>query len=433
MSFIYDWGLPAINVPPPASRDGYGPNPAPLPWNSLQFSPIGLYDLRRRLGVLPREPGIFQRYQSRFIASDLAWFVADASVDNKHIPPTPNSFFPEFNTLRDTVPTGPTGAEARKSLNKQIGRLVFDMATCWDRLFGGTTMILHIEGTTVPNTPPLPQYLRCATYLPPSFIADNPASHASIARIAQLFIESVGVPTVQKWRNNANRRGWPLTQPGPVPMPNTNSPILIPQPDHGTTHYKFKGRPIGGLDTILPPVLPVVIIPDEDDFDDAIMDAMERAGYAEAEALEYLRRIEELEAQEAILIERVASLEDLTDSLHAQLSTLTRPTRGFKVRLTSPHAPPSFHSAARSQPATPTRVQPSTSRRPPPPHDNENADMETFIMDPNNGLEDHAGSIRLLIRLAHAAKWYEELLDLGIEPAMASAIVDVAAANGFGQ
>jgi hypothetical protein len=64
-------------------------------------------------------------------------------------------------------------------------------------------MVLHIEGTTAPNTPTAPEYLLAAVCLPPFFLANHPTSHPAIARIAQTFIESVGVPTVQDWYNNA--------------------------------------------------------------------------------------------------------------------------------------------------------------------------------------------------------------------------------------
>ncbi|KAJ7257421.1 hypothetical protein C8J57DRAFT_1235139 [Mycena rebaudengoi] len=114
-------------------------------------------------------------------------------------------------------------------------------ATLWDRLFGGTTLILHVDGTTVPNTPPLPEYLSCSMYLPPLFVADHPSHHAAIARIAQLFIESVGVPTVERWRRNANLRGWSLSQTGPVPRENSPGSILIPDPQPHSASYTVLG------------------------------------------------------------------------------------------------------------------------------------------------------------------------------------------------
>jgi hypothetical protein len=203
-------------------------------------------------------------------------------------------------------------------------------------------MVLHVEGTTVPNTPTEPQYLRATTYLPPSFIAAHPASHAGIARIAQIFLESIGVPNVQQWRNNAMLMGWTLTQHGPGASPNGLSPDLIPPPQQpGFAHYKFLGRPIGQLDTLLSampttppgpvhvnPTMPLVFIDDEDNednedevFDDAttrLINALER------ESAQRLDQIHQLEQQIDILIARVAAAEALSNDLEGQLLTVRR-------------------------------------------------------------------------------------------------------------
>jgi hypothetical protein len=169
-------------------------------------------------------------------------------------------------------------------------------------------MIMHINGTMVPNTPSQPQFLRCSAYLPPSFLADNPASHGPIAKIVQSFIESVGIPTVQQWRNNATHRGWSLTQSGPGARPNPTSSVLVPAPSRpDSAHYKFNGRPFGVLDDLLATMAPAhgpIIIPD-DEYDDITMElnaAVERLGCAEA-------RIRELEEQGDILVSQVAALE----------------------------------------------------------------------------------------------------------------------------
>ncbi|KAJ7142729.1 hypothetical protein C8R44DRAFT_974318 [Mycena epipterygia] len=457
MSLNYNWQTPGVDYPPPAPRDGYGPNLLPIAWDRLKFGPIGLYDLRRRIGAMPTEPGVFQQYRSRFLAANIAWFAAGASTDGKHIQARPDQFFPEFNTLRDSVPIGPTGGVARKKLNEQMRQLIFDLATCWDRVFGGTTMIMHIEGTTVPNTPPLPQYLRSSTYLPPSFIAENPASHAPIARIAQLFIEAVGVPTVQSWRHKANRRGWPLTQDGPTPRANNNSPILIPQPAPDSAHYKFNGRPVGAIDTLVPLTLALVVIPDDNELEEdtaGMLDAIDRAEYAEAQASEYLRRIDELEAQEVILVGRVVALEDITDDLQLRLtrsieantilrghvnvtaprSTAARPVRAQPFS-TPVHSSPSagsprrVHGAARGPPPySPSPFHPSTSRTLAPlvatnTDDGQPLDMDTYLT--SYGMEQHITSMHLVVRICNPAKWYEEMLNLGIPGDVASGLVDV--------
>jgi hypothetical protein len=118
-------------------------------------------------------------------------------------------------------------------------------ATVWDRAFGGSTMILHIDGTTQPNTPVQPEYMKAHVYLPPSFIAENPHTHNTIARLVQTFIEEVGVPTIARWKRAATALGWKLLQPGRPTAPNSSSLPLIPS--SASSHYVFPGRPYGSL------------------------------------------------------------------------------------------------------------------------------------------------------------------------------------------
>ncbi|KAJ6620182.1 hypothetical protein B0H10DRAFT_1102569 [Mycena sp. CBHHK59/15] len=199
----------------------------------------------------------------RFLASDVAWFAGGTSTDGRHLT---DGFHWEFVELRQMLPVG--SYEARKHLNLRIQHTVFDLATLWDRSFGGSTIVLHVEGTTVPNTPVLPEYLRCTAYLPPSFLAQNPASHGPMAHIAQTFIESVGVPTVNQWVRNARAHGWSLTQSNTAraPLPNPASTTLIPAPDAAdSVHYKFFGCPVGDLDGIIGTAASSpVVIPDDD-------------------------------------------------------------------------------------------------------------------------------------------------------------------------
>ena len=59
------------SVPTPPGAD------TPIPdWSLLKFNPLGIYNLRRHLGVVSDQPGLFKRYQDRFLASDIAWFAA---------------------------------------------------------------------------------------------------------------------------------------------------------------------------------------------------------------------------------------------------------------------------------------------------------------------------------------------------------------------
>lgn len=105
---------------PPSAR------PMPLAWDQLKFNPLGLFDLRRRLGVLPSQPNIFATFRDRFIASDIAWLATGIAGDGAHRVPA-DTFHPQFLEIRNEYPIGSAGLTRRKDLESQIRRLIFDL------------------------------------------------------------------------------------------------------------------------------------------------------------------------------------------------------------------------------------------------------------------------------------------------------------------
>ncbi|KAK7052793.1 hypothetical protein R3P38DRAFT_2503193 [Favolaschia claudopus] len=381
------------------------------------------------------------------------------SRDGKHIPTRPG-FHRQLTTLRDALPSGIMGNTARKALGGELKDTIFDAATLWDRAYGSTTMILHVEGTTIPNTPSDPQHLRASVYLPPRFVQAHQATHPAIARIVQLFIEELGVATVQQWKADAQHQGWSMTQGGYGAAHNPHTSVLVPNPEPNSSHYNFYGRPPGVLDNLLhtapaPPAPPapapaVVVIEDDDDddeqFDDAtinIMDALERAAYAESRVQELERQVDHLEAQLAAAERRTTRLQDQVQS------------RGmFSSGTPAPGTPPRSQAALRAQlprtpvrSMTPSRSEPiASSSRAPPPYSPSHARsplaatasndshfprhlvprLNNFVRD--NGLEEFAISISMALTQNHAAKWYEELCALGIDAGAVSVLLaDLAA------
>lgn len=116
-------------------------------------------------------------------------------------------------------------------------------ATLLDRASGGTTLILHTKGTTVPGSPHQPEFLKADAYFPPAFLADHPACRPALLRIAQEFIEHIGVPTVIDWNRRA--RGhlkWAFSGTHATP-PSNPAMTDVPLPNHGTSHFVFLGQP----------------------------------------------------------------------------------------------------------------------------------------------------------------------------------------------
>ncbi|KAF7371856.1 hypothetical protein MVEN_00042500 [Mycena venus] len=252
----WNWRVSGVNLPPPNSRTL---DPLNLrPYDELGFDPTSAYDLRRHLGVRTDEPGRLMASIDKFLASDIAWLASGASNDGQH--QVEDRFFDEFDHLRQATLTGNTGATDRKAFIEQGRRLIYDLATKIDRAIGSTTMVLTMEGTTIPGTPTRPEYLKAHAHLPPCFLTQNPSSKHQVATIVQLFIEHIGVPTVATWERRA-RTLWslPVGSVNVTRASNRYTP-LIPTPSPSTsTHYLFRGREAvwqpPAPDTVVAPML----------------------------------------------------------------------------------------------------------------------------------------------------------------------------------
>ena len=112
----------------------------------------------------------------------------------------------------------------------------------YDRLTGGTTIIISSSGTMIPGSPTRPEYLKASIYLPPAFVSHHPDLHSHIIDIVQHYIETVGVRTITMWTQRAwLDLGYSLMQVGNLQQnPHINA---IPTPDYNSAHYMFLGQP----------------------------------------------------------------------------------------------------------------------------------------------------------------------------------------------
>ncbi|KAF7371509.1 hypothetical protein MVEN_00005700 [Mycena venus] len=428
--------LEAAGVYPPPLPSGQTLSPVPCSFNLLRLNPIGLFDLRRLQGTLPHHSGIFSTYRRNFDASDIAWLVHGCHTDGRHNPGA-NQFFPEFHELRDSLPIGDLGSGPRKALRTKVLELLFDCATALDRHWGGSTIVFHAQGTVVPGTPVLPEFLRASAYLPRALVDRDTTTHGPIAQMAQLFIEAVAVPTVAAWTDNARHLGWPLDQGGSiVPRANPTSNVLVPRPvAFNSSQYVFRGRQSSALDTLLGAPVQVFNIPDDDEDYEAAL-----ASLAEQEV-----EIRNLKAERNTLQARVAELER---------QVLVSRTRGTPTSLrVQPAAVPTFTpprrlAATTSQPIasssrTPTDRMPASSRatsRAPPPYaiatspslDNQ-AGISVRVINRAIGshdLNNHAEEIQYIFSSSHAAKWLQQLVEFGIaDYELAASLIDAVVAG----
>ena len=243
----------------------------------------------------------------------------------------------------------------------------------WDRAFGGSTIILHVDGTTRPNTLLTPDRLKADVHLPPHFIKENPDSHLAIAHIVQTFIEYVGLPTAERWTRSARAQGWSLSQGGNPPPPQPPSDRLVPAPKAATSHYVFRGHPWRNL----PPLAttqqatapaPSPVLPTITELIDQVDALTAELTAAEKLAEERLGVIVDCEDREDELLQREQALLEEQFAFKEEISLLRAELKGMRQlfihstylqSLTLQARPvssaPIASSSLRSPPSTPSR------------------------------------------------------------------------------
>ncbi|PPQ76651.1 hypothetical protein CVT26_013926 [Gymnopilus dilepis] len=181
----------------------------------LAFHPEGVSDLRERLR-LPIDPQVFDIYKTRFDAASLAWFASGQSSRTTHVRRDDNHT--EFDILARAT-SHPNGTEMRKTLRCGLRDLMFDCASLLDKAFGGSTLVIHIPGTTRPRSPRTVDYLKAHVYFPAHMARESPGCSAAVDSMIQRFIRDVGLPTVMRFERSA-----------PTHWINYNSNITVPPP-----------------------------------------------------------------------------------------------------------------------------------------------------------------------------------------------------------
>ncbi|KAJ7143243.1 hypothetical protein C8R46DRAFT_1233019 [Mycena filopes] len=416
-------GVPAIHHPPvqPPSINEY-PRRRPLPLHELKLTPLGLFDLRRHLGIFPNNPSLWNTYSRSFNAADIAFIASGASEDNQHHPGA-GGFFPELRALRDSLPNDDAGYAARKELNESMRKLLWDITTMWDHTFGSTTMILHANGTTIPGSPARPEYLRTSVYLPPAFLRRFPHAHAELANIAQRFIECAGVPTVRAWTEDTATLGWGLTQPTRVFRPNHIPPnTVIPAPQPGnSTHYIFRGRPAvdapltnSNNETASTPSSPSPSrYGSEEPVTDevlALLTAMERIAALEGEVDQLHTYLERMGDDHVATITQLSTTEAArAEGYEEQLRDLQAYTASLQAA-SDVSALPSYSA---SSPATPKRTRVPATLFSSPSKPRPLLKTQAFLR--VHGLTQHLSVMEMTTRVVPATRWYMEVARLELE------------------
>lgn len=131
----------------------------------------------------------------------------------------------------------------------------------WDRSFGGTTLVIHVEGTTRPGSPKRPEFVKADVYFPGYFLQLNNGRHYSnaVSEIVQRFILDIGLPTIERYETCAIAARWITPTSRSTPLPYAQQSFHPPADPATSSNFIYHGRP------------PVVVIDDYDDEDNSLI------------------------------------------------------------------------------------------------------------------------------------------------------------------
>ncbi|KAI0684293.1 hypothetical protein BC835DRAFT_1422324 [Cytidiella melzeri] len=261
-----------------------------------------------------------KKFKARYRAATVA-FMAGGMWDDGQQDWPHGAFHPHFFESR----AGTISSDARKANRRRVFETALDMLTALDRVSGGATIMLHIDGNQKPGSPHVPEAVKADVYITPHIKQENPDGEVFVAQVAQAFIESIAVPSIQRWEGAmGNRLRSSRTHLRAPPHYNyMDPPPLIPAPNTPTSSiYTICGRPVGALDDAIAkhnPFRPVQVSNSTGTSNEASLQSMLeslRNEHAKTQSLleETKARVAELEAK---LIEKDALLNDAVCGLSA--------------------------------------------------------------------------------------------------------------------
>jgi len=272
-------------------------------------------------------------------------------------------------------------------------------ASLWDRTFGGTTLIIHVEGATRPGSPNEPQYVKADVYFPGHMVREVPYTSIVVSDIVQWFIRDIGIPTIERF-NRCARLLWnmsPYSGPIPAPYPlQTTSPMASPP---GSSVFTYYGKQYQA----------VVVNSDSDD-EDQTHSAQSLIG-----SLSYSHPITPASPHTVTVPRTPERTLSYQSSKTLTANSLTSPTRSPSHRnlRSGPSHSLSFCGAGSSQvqlPVTPTKA---------------GAENQYVDFIDANGLTEFHPAIDLVRRRVVMFYWKDELLNLGIDQDLVADLMSV--------
>ncbi|KAI0702842.1 hypothetical protein BC835DRAFT_1303302 [Cytidiella melzeri] len=213
------------------------------------FSPASIAKVSKFFLEHPVDQELLRRLGQRWTAATFAFMAGGMWNDGRHNWPT-GSFHRLFFDTRNSTESSAT----RSGIRLHLLQTALDLITALDRVSGGATLLMHIDGNLPPGHHRVPEAVKVKTYVTPHIMQEIPNGDIIVAQLTQTFVESIALPSIERWERAMENNGitfkYSFLNRTEVPRYNYENPpslVLSPSP-YTSSLYSICGRPVGALD-----------------------------------------------------------------------------------------------------------------------------------------------------------------------------------------
>ncbi|OBZ65190.1 hypothetical protein A0H81_14852 [Grifola frondosa] len=186
-----------------------------------RFNVAGVDSVRGHLAT----DGALAAHDAKLDAAAMAFVLSGSHRDGRHATPH-NQFHEDFRVFRANLATGKAGYDIRKSFRDRASDLLFDTATAFDRINGGATLVIQVNGAMQPGALRVPEHVKTNVYFPPSLLEEVPEFGIALARINQIFVEDIALRVISRWETAFRKAGYSYDFKKVDTLPTVDHPLL---------------------------------------------------------------------------------------------------------------------------------------------------------------------------------------------------------------
>ncbi|PSR78797.1 hypothetical protein PHLCEN_2v7279 [Hermanssonia centrifuga] len=203
------------------------------------FSLAGMQRLKEYFSKFPRNCEFADRFPERFTSLDVAWMAGGLWDDGNN-----SDAADSFHSLHSICRAGTASDEEFTVVRTMLLETVLNVITAMDRVSGSTTIMLHFDAHDISSVTRGPEGINPEVYITPHLRKEIKNANVTIARIVQMFIEGITMPSLLRWE-----RLMRASSPEVPQYDYVCPPPLIPnsEPQASCLHV-FPGRPMAALE-----------------------------------------------------------------------------------------------------------------------------------------------------------------------------------------